>query len=702
MTEEPDEEELVRLAALKNAQSIFLARQSWRRELIDTREALERKTEELARQREWFRVTLASIGDAVIVTDAAGAVTFLNPVAERLTGWSAAEAAGRPFMTVCPLFNEATGVPAENPIEEVLREGVVVGLANHTVLRPREGRDIPIEDSAAPILDEKGGIRGVVLVFHDVTEKHARERELQEAEWRARTALEVANGGAWVHDLKRDVVIGDAMVANSFNVPVERCRAGEPIASLTAAVHEDDRPRVLEAASHSLATGEPFRAEYRVLGADGVLRWLDARARVERSLDGAAERVVGVVLDMTARKQAEAELLAAKEKLEAASRAKDNFLAALSHELRTPLAPVLMTATALREDERLPSETRDQLGMMERNIAVEARLIDDLLDLTRVSQGKLPLHLQLCDVHSLIGLAAEIVKDEAQAKGIAIERRLAAGQSGLMGDPARFQQVMWNLLRNSVKYTPNGGRIDIRTSNATAPDGVSWLKIEVSDNGIGIEPQFIERIFQAFEQGSLSGEHRFGGLGLGLSIARAIVDLHGGAIRAESAGKGRGATFIVELPDATEPPHGMPEPSQGAGFASFRVSAPLRLLVVEDHRATRDVLKRLLIRAGHHVVAAESVATALAAAGSEQFDAVISDLGLPDGTGAGLMEELREKYGLRGIALSGYGMEKDTERSREAGFIAHLVKPVDFNELRRTLEKLGRSAGPTSTHATGR
>jgi CheY-like chemotaxis protein len=279
-------------------------------------------------------------------------------------------------------------------------------------------------------------------------------------------------------------------------------------------------------------------------------------------------------------------------------------------------------------------------------------------------------------------------------KGIAIERAFQAAQSGLMGDPARFQQVMWNLLRNSVKYTPHGGHIAIRTSNARGEDGVPWLKIEVSDSGIGIEPEFIDSIFQAFEQGGLSGEHRFGGLGLGLSIARAIVDLHGGTIRAESAGAGHGATFIIKMPDATEPPHGIPESSPDAG-ASFepasarRAARPLRLLVVEDHRATREVLKRLLTREGHHVVAAESVATALAATGKEDFDAVISDLGLPDGTGNELMAQLRERHGLRGIALSGYGMEKDTEESREAGFIAHLIKPVDFNQLRRALETLG-------------
>ena len=417
-------------------------------------------------------------------------------------------------------------------------------------------------------------------------------------------------------------------------------------------------------------------------------RWVEARARLEPKQAGLPARVVGVVLDVTARKQAEVELMAAKEQLEAASHAKDNFLAALSHELRTPLAPVLMTAAALREDQRLPADARDQLGMMERNIAVEARLIDDLLDLTRVARGKLPLHLQLCDAHALIEMAMEVVRDEAEAKEIRIEKKLEASQSGLMGDPARFQQVMWNVLRNSVKYTPHGGSVAVRTSNAKGEDGVQWLKIEVKDSGMGIEPEFLERIFQAFEQGSLTGDRRSGGLGLGLSIARGIVEMHGGTIHAKSAGAGQGATFVIDLPDVMEAPSGAGDEPEIA-TSEPKPGKPLRLLVVEDHRATRDVLKRLLTRAGHQVIATESVATALEAAESEEFDWVISDLGLPDGSGNDMMVQLQKRHGLRGIALSGYGMEKDLDHSRESGFVAHLVKPVDFNQLRNTLETLG-------------
>ena len=400
---------------------------------------------------------------------------------------------------------------------------------------------------------------------------------------------------------------------------------------------------------------------------------------------------VGVARDITDRKGAEDALLAAKEQAEAASRSKDNFLAALSHELRTPLTPVLMTAAALREDPRLPADAREQLGMMERNIALEARLIDDLLDLTRITRGKLSLRLQPCDAHSLISLAVEIVRDEAQAKGIALERSFAAPHSGLVADPARFQQVIWNLLRNAVKFTPRGGHIAIRTANAPREGGAERLQIEIRDSGVGIEPEALDRIFQAFEQAGRANDHRFGGLGLGLAIARAIVDLHGGTIRAESAGAGRGATFTIELPDAMEVPHGIESSHHAGGSPGSAATAgagSLRLLLVEDHGATLEVLTRLLTREGHHVVAAATVGAALAAAEKEEFDAVVSDLGLPDGTGTELMVQLRERHGLRGIALSGYGMEEDLERTRKAGFIAHLIKPVDFNQLRRALETL--------------
>lgn len=386
----------------------------------------------------------------------------------------------------------------------------------------------------------------------------------------------------------------------------------------------------------------------------------------------------------------------AKDAGERASRAKDDFLAALSHELRTPLTPALMTVTALREDVRLPPGVREILEMVERNIALEARLIDDLLDLTKISHGKLQLRWEPCDAHHLIGFAMEIVREDARAKGVSIECSLEAKHSGLTADPTRLQQVFWNLLRNAVKFTPKDGRISITTREERTAESGTRLRIEVTDTGIGIAAARIEEIFLPFDQGGLMGDHRFGGVGLGLAIARSVLDLHGGRIKAQSEGPNCGSTFIVELPGATEPPPApvsRPAPVDPGEFVPMLLrpssdSWSLRLLVVEDHPNTLQTLARLLKLDGHQVVTASTVALALAEAAAGTFDLVISDIGLPDGTGIELMEKLSAQYGLRGIALSGYGMEEDLARSRAAGFVAHLIKPVAMAELRRVIASL--------------
>lgn len=451
-------------------------------------------------------------------------------------------------------------------------------------------------------------------------------------------------------------------------------------------IHADHLERVTSKWKEHLASGMDWEDTFPLRGKDGEYRWFLSRAFPIRDRSGKVIRWFGTNTDVTEQRKA-AEILARdKNQAEEASRLKDEFLAALSHELRTPLTPVLLSAAAMQEDDRLPDETRSELAMIRRNIELEARLIDDLLDLTSISRGKFTLRLQECDVHALLGLAVDIARDDAQAKGLSIDLELRAQHARLHCDPARMQQVFWNLLKNAVKFTPMGGRIIARSRD----DG-EFVVVEVSDSGIGIDPDVLQKIFLPFEQGEHGTDHRFGGLGLGLAISQAIVEMHKGSIGAHSEGKGMGATFAVRLPTCGKKTenHSIP-----AGTTIPRVAeecvpvAPMRLLLVEDHEPTLTVLARLLSRAGHTITAAMTVGAARSLAAENRFDAVVSDIGLPDGTGLELMRELNANYGLLGIALTGYGMEDDLRRSREVGFVAHLVKPVDLAQLRLAIAHL--------------
>jgi PAS domain S-box-containing protein len=386
-----------------------------------------------------------------------------------------------------------------------------------------------------------------------------------------------------------------------------------------------------------------------------------------------------VVTDLTEQKVQE-ELRMAKEVAERASLAKDSFLAALSHELRTPLTPALMALIALEQDDTVPESAREDLSMIRRNIELETRLIDDLLDLTRIANGKLELHDTLIDLHGILSRAVEICRPNIDAKKQKLQLALKASTCRTMGDSVRLQQVFWNLIRNAVKFTPSGGTITIRTENP----GRDGIRIEVADTGIGFEAGLAPRLFQAFEQSGRDITRQFGGLGLGLAISRSIVEAHGGTVQAMSDGVNRGATFSVELPlrksreqDANSPR----SPKKG-------VSRKCRILVVEDHGDTRASMQRMLQRDGHKVLAASSAREALEAAEMEKFDLVISDLGLPDMNGNEMMAQLHRSFGIPGIAVSGYGMEEDIARSRDAGFQHHLTKPIRIDRLKELIAQI--------------
>jgi signal transduction histidine kinase/DNA-binding response OmpR family regulator len=383
----------------------------------------------------------------------------------------------------------------------------------------------------------------------------------------------------------------------------------------------------------------------------------------------------------------------AREAAESANHAKDRFLAMLSHELRTPLTPVLNTVQALEGSNDLPPDLRAALEMIRRNVELEGRLIDDLLDLTRISKGKVQLRLETVDAHVLIGTALDICGDEIRAKQLVVAAELNAREHHLRADAARLHQVFWNLLKNAVKFTPSGGRLTVSSTNPQP----GRVRFEIADTGIGIPSEALPKIFDAFEQGSRAGQ---GGLGLGLAIAKAIVDLHDGVLAAESAGPGRGTTFTLELATTTAAPaasaaallsgNGGSLSSTGEKHAAGEAPAGPRVLLVDDHADTLRSMNMLLRQRGYLVCTAPSVAAALAAAAANEFDLLISDVGLPDGSGMDLMSELRTRHGrnLPGIALSGYGMEEDIARSHAVGFGEHLTKPVDMLTLETAMRRL--------------
>jgi signal transduction histidine kinase/ActR/RegA family two-component response regulator len=360
---------------------------------------------------------------------------------------------------------------------------------------------------------------------------------------------------------------------------------------------------------------------------------------------------------------------------ERASQAKDDFLAVLSHELRTPLTPALAAASYLAEHENLSPELHEEVVAIRTSVQLEARLIDDLLDLTRITRGKIELHLEVVDVHGLLRNSLEIARDNILQKQLDLVMDFGADRHHVWADAVRLQQVFWNLINNAVKFTKKNGRITVRTVNE---DG--RFVFQITDTGVGIEPEQLNRIFQAFEQGERSISRRFGGLGLGLTISKRLLELQGGTITVHSEGLNRGTSFKLSLASVESPKTASVSrliADEGGPAKS------LQLLVVEDHPQTLRVLAALLRKQGHKVLTAECVQAAIKLLEAEQFDGLISDIGLPDGNGCEIMRAAKQRQSLVGIALSGFGMEEDVRRSIAAGFDHHLTKPIDFQELQK-------------------
>jgi PAS domain S-box-containing protein len=694
-----------------------------------------RKHAELETQRALtlWTTTLRSIGDAVISTDARGRVRFMNPVAERLTGWHGDEAAGHPLTEVFPIFNEETGAVVENPVDKVLREGVVVGLANHTVLRRRDGSETPIDDSAAPIHDPGtvpgtvSTIEGVVLVFRDASEEKrelhrrsflatATEQLLEASDYRdalGRIAeLAVPRMADWVGASLSEpgsrrveqLAVGHADPARSElaralaqRFPIDPdapsgvakvMRTGRsefypeiPADLLDHNARDDEHRRSLRALDLRSVMVVPLRGKGPVFGTISFVLAGSHRRYTQRDLELAEDlaRRAGLIIE---RRRLE-------EEAERANRMKDEFLATMSHELRTPLQAILGYASMLERG--IARDPGKAIAAILRNATAQTRLVEDILDVSRISSGKLQLAMTRVDVVAAIRAALESIRPAALARRIRISDSLPADLGEVLGDFDRLQQVAWNLLSNAVKFTPVDGAIEVLAERSG-----TVLRVIVRDTGKGIAPEHLTTIFERFRQvdSSTTREHR--GLGLGLAIVRYLVEAHGGTVHAESAGLGQGATFIVTLPvraDALATANRSRDTRRPLDAERLR---GIRILLVEDDDEARELLADVLAETGATIAQAASAADGMARLIAEPPHVLISDIGMPFEDGNSFLRRVRALPPERGgdvpaIALTAYARPEDRRATEDAGFQLHLVKPVRPDQLLGALESLVRT-----------
>jgi PAS domain S-box-containing protein len=639
-------------------------------------ETMRRAQARASERRELLRVTLASIGDAVITTDVNGRITYLNGVAESLTGWTQRDAAGQPLDDVFRVVNEETRGSVQNPAIRALREGVVVGLANHSVLVSRQGVECPIDDSAAPIKDDAGTVSGCVLIFRDVT---AQRRAAQEKARR----LSAARLLATIVESSEDAIISKSLdgIIRTWNAGAERL-FGHPASAAVgrhiSLVIPPDRIAEEDDIIASLQAGkriEHFVTE-RVRG-DGRRIWVSLTISPIKDDEGNVVGASKIVRDVTRQRQAEADLAEA-------DRRKTEFLALLAHELRNPLAPIGNAVQTMRlvAREEAPRQTLD---MLERQVAQMVRLVDDLMDMSRISRGKIELRKQDLALGPIVEQAVEATRALYGNLNQTVTVTMPAHPVYLAGDPARLAQVVGNLLNNACKFSEREGHVSLTVTHE-AGEAV----IRVRDDGIGIAAEKMPILFEMFQQADTSLERTQGGLGIGLTLVKTLVEMHGGTVRARSEGRGRGSEFEVRLPTLSEPPRAQPQKA----VEEPAPQVPRRILIVDDNEDGAQSLAELLEVGGHETHTAHDGFEAIEAAERLRPDLMLLDIGLPRMNGYEVCTRIRqERWGrdLVVVALTGWGQEEDRQRSREAGFDAHLVKPVDHDHLAKLLTSL-RSA----------
>ncbi|HWG47207.1 MAG TPA: PAS domain S-box protein [Gemmataceae bacterium] len=829
---------LVRLVPKETAVSQFIALNQRVTEL--TKEIARRTAAETAlhEKSESLHVTLASIGDAVIATDEHGMVTFLNRIAESLTGWRQEEATGKPLETIFHIVNEKTRRVVENPVAKVIREGVIIGLANHTILIARDGTERPIDDSGAPIRGKQGEILGVVLVFRDISERRKSEEEIRANEEQLRLALDAGRMGTWDWNILTDEVVWSPTLEAIHGMEAGAFEGN--FAAVRKTIHPEDSDHFLRAITESLQQDKACHIEYRMVWPDGAIHWLEGRGQVFHDEVGRPVRMMGIGTDIDERKRTEhvlrfladasaalaevvdyestlqkvahlavpffadwctvdlaemdgsvrrlavahvdpskvslaqelarcyppdpnaprgvhnvlragqselmsdipdsllsqgaqdeehlrilrelglksymcvplkvrgkmlgvlsfvmaesgrryqAEDLALAEdlahraavavenarlyqELQEADRRKNEFLATLAHELRNPLAPVRNGLQIMRLASDRPDALEQARQMMDRQLGHMVRLIDDLLDVSRITRGMIELRKECVDLAAMVHSALEASRSAIEAAGHELTVKLPSQPISLYADPTRLVQIVSNILNNAARYTPQNGRIGLTVERQD-----EQAIVRVRDNGLGIPTQMLPRVFEMFTQVNRSLERSQGGLGIGLALVQNLVHMHSGTIEAHSAGLGQGSEFIVRLPiapadgeDAAESPGQQaqqPDPSVGR-----------RILVIDDNVDAADSLAMLLRMLKNEVHVAHDGPSGIDLARRCRPDLLFLDIGLPGMSGYEVARAMRQDSELRGItivALTGWGQPEDRRRSQEAGFDEHLVKPV--------------------------
>ncbi|HVQ42690.1 MAG TPA: PAS domain S-box protein [Vicinamibacterales bacterium] len=638
--------------------------------VIASGEAARRARARVGDQREVLRVTLGSIGDAVITTDTRGNITYLNAVAEHTTGWSQ-EAVGQPLDRVFRIVNEDTRKPVDNPAAKALRDGTVVGLANHTLLIRKDGTELAIDDSAAPIANDNSVVSGCVLIFRDVSERRRLERAAAER-------LTTANLLASIVESSEDAILSKTLggVIQSWNAGAERLfgySADEAIGRHISLVIPPERLAEEDRIIALLTEGQRIEHfETERVRKTGQRVTVSLTISPLRDANGTVIGASKIARDITARRQLEDHLRRMAIDLAEADRQKGEFLATLAHELRNPLAP-LRSALELLKQSGADAERR-QLARdtMDRQLGQMVRLVDDLLDVNRVMHNRLELRPVDIDIALVIHQAVEMSQPLIDNAGHHLRVILPAEPLFLHADPVRLTQVFANLLNNSCKYTPAGGQLQISAER----DG-DHAVVRVKDTGAGIPSDQLEKIFNMFNQVDRSPERAQGGLGIGLTLVRRLAEMHGGSVHAQSDGHGKGSEFIVRLPALAQAPQAEKSQAPAAAAAAKR----RRVLIVDDNRDAADALAMLLRHTGHDAFVAYDGKAALAAAETDRPDVILLDIGLPGMSGHDVCRQVREQpwgRNIRMIALTGWGQEEDRRKSTEAGFDGHLVKPVDI------------------------